>query len=131
MGILNSIFGKSESNNEIELKLNWKRLEKLEQLDSIPQLSNEKPILIFKHSTRCVISKMALKQFENEFNFGDRVEVYFLDLLNYREISNEIASRFDVYHQSPQLILIQNGKAIYDASHQEISANKLEVFLSN
>jgi bacillithiol system protein YtxJ len=88
-------------------------------------LSNEKPVAIFKHSTRCSVSRMALKQFENEFNSSDKVTPYFLDLIEYRAISNEIASRFGVTHQSPQLILVKEGKAIYNVSHSDIDAEEL------
>jgi len=81
---------------------------------------------IFKHSTRCSVSRMALKQFENEFDLAEEVDTYFLDLLEYRDVSNEIASRFQVEHQSPQLILIKDGKAIYDVSHSAIDAVELK-----
>jgi len=73
-------------------------------------------VILFKHSTRCSISRMALKQFENEFDIENEVEAYFLDLLEHRDISNEIASRYDVYHQSPQLLLIKEENLIYDVS---------------
>ena len=69
---------------------------------------------------------MALKQFESEFDLEDKVYVYFLDLLEYRDISNEIASRFNVYHQSPQLLLIKEGKSVYDVSHSDIDAGELK-----
>jgi bacillithiol system protein YtxJ len=75
--------------------MNWNALTDLEQLNEIISL-NEKPVVIFKHSTRCSISRMALKQFENEFDFSDKVTPYFLDLIAHREISNGIASRFGV-----------------------------------
>ena len=88
--------------------------------------SNEKPVVIFKHSTRCSISRMALKQFENEFDLEDRVDAYFLDLLEHRDISNEIANRFKVQHQSPQLLLIKDGKSVYDVSHSDIDAGELK-----
>ncbi|TNF08335.1 MAG: DUF2847 family protein, partial [Bacillota bacterium] len=54
--------------------------------------------------------------------------LYFLDLLNHRDVSNEIANRFQVVHQSPQLILIKNGVAVYNASHSEIQAEVLEKY---
>jgi bacillithiol system protein YtxJ len=106
--------------------MNWNALTDLEQLNEIISLSNEKPVVIFKHSTRCSISRMALKQFENEFDFSDKVTPYFLDLIAHREISNGIASRFGVMHQSPQLLLIKEGKSVYDVSHSDISADALK-----
>ena len=105
--------------------MDWIKLETENQLVNIQQKSYDQPVLIFKHSTRCSISRFALKQFENEFTLEDRVDAYFLDLLEYRDISNEIASRFGVYHQSPQLLLIKNGQSVYDASHSDIDAGDL------
>ncbi|PZX94561.1 bacillithiol system redox-active protein YtxJ [Flavobacterium aquariorum] len=125
MSIFNSLFGNSEEKKEIVGKINWIPLTNLDQLNEIVSASNEKPVAIFKHSTRCSISRFALKQFENEFALEDRVDTYFLDLLEYRDISNEIASRFGVYHQSPQLLLIKNGQSVYDVSHSDIDAGDL------
>ena len=126
MSIFNSIFGTSE-NNSNPSKINWVSLTDLGQLNEISQLSNEKPVVIFKHSTRCSISRMALKQFENEYDLSDNeVTTYFLDLIAFRDISNEIASRFNVVHQSPQLLLIVGGKSVYDVSHSAIDAEELK-----
>jgi len=125
MSIFNSIFGTSE-NNSNPSKINWVPLSDLGQLNEISQLSNEKPVIIFKHSTRCSISRMALKQFENEFDLSNKVTPYFLDLITFRDISNEIASRFEVVHQSPQLLLIIGGKSVYDVSHSSIDADELK-----
>jgi len=125
MGIFNSLFGSSEESGNTESKINWIPLTDLDQLNEIVALSNEKPVAIFKHSTRCSISRMALKQFENEFDSEAKVETYFLDLIAYRAVSNEIANRFNVYHESPQLLLIKNGQSVYDVSHSDIDAGDL------
>lgn len=125
MGLFNNFFGSEEASKKVETKVNWVALTSLEQLNEIKALSNEKLVAIFKHSTRCSISRMALKQFENEFNLQDKVTPYFLDLLEYRPISNEIADRFQVFHQSPQLILVKEGNAIYDVSHSDIQVDDL------
>ena len=126
MSVFNSIFGKSENQSASTSKINWIQLKDLGQLNEILSISNEKPVVLFKHSTRCSISRMELKQFENEFDLEDKVDAYFLDLLEYRDISNEIASRFNVYHQSPQLLLIKEGKSVYDVSHSDIDAGELK-----
>ena len=126
MSLFNSLFGSSEEKKESVSKVNWIPLQLMGQLDELTAHSNEKPVLIFKHSTRCSISRFALKQFENEFELHDSIDAYFLDLIAYREISNEIAARFGVQHQSPQLLLIKNGKAIYNASHSDIDAGELK-----
>nr|WP_315167140.1 bacillithiol system redox-active protein YtxJ [uncultured Flavobacterium sp.] len=126
MSMFNSFFGNSEKPNDSKSNINWIDLTDLGQLNQIIQDSAEKPVVVFKHSTRCSVSRMALKQFENEFNLMDEVDTYFLDLISYRDISNEIASRFQVVHQSPQLVLIKDGKSIYDASHSDIDALELK-----
>ena len=126
MTLFKSIFGDSENNNSNASKINWIELTDLGQLNEIMDLSHQQPVIIFKHSTRCSISRMALKQFENEFDLEGRVTPYFLDLLNHRDISNEIATRFEVYHQSPQLLLIKEGKSVYDVSHSDIDAVELK-----
>ena len=106
-------------------KMNWKVLENVNQLVEIKEASHHKLQLIFKHSTRCIISKMALKNFESDFLLHDAIDVYYLDLITYRNISNEIADDFAVEHQSPQILLIKDGVAVYAASHEGIDANVL------
>ena len=90
--------------------MNWNELTHSDQLQNIIELSNTKPVLVFKHSTRCGISRGVLSKFEQEMEGVDeRIVFYYLDLLQYRNISNEIVSKFNVVHQSPQIILIKNG----------------------
>ena len=127
MSFLNKLFGEGETTNPVS-KMNWIALESVSQLDEIVTLSNEKTVLIFKHSTRCSVSRMVLKQFENEYKLEESIAPYFLDLLEHRDISNEIASRFEVQHQSPQIVVIQAGKAVYTASHESIDAGSLKRF---
>lgn len=126
MSFLNSIFGNSDSSDSQKSNINWIPLTNLAQLNDIESMSNVKPIVIFKHSTRCGISRMALKQFEREYDLDETVDTFFLDLIVHRDVSNEIADRFNVYHESPQLILIKDGKAIYDVSHSDIDAEALK-----
>jgi bacillithiol system protein YtxJ len=125
MSIFNSLFGSSEEKKETRGKINWIPLTNLDQLNEIVTLSNEKPVAIFKHSTRCSVSRFALKQFESQFDSADATDTYFLDLIEHRDVSNEIANRFQVVHQSPQLLLIKSGQSIYDASHSDIDAKDL------
>lgn len=105
--------------------MNWKVIENSNQINEIKEASYHKLQLIFKHSTRCIISKMALKNFESDFSLHDVMDVYYLDLITYRNISNEIAEVFTVEHQSPQILLIKDGVAVYAASHESIDANVL------
>ena len=126
MSFFKNMFSSSDDKESNENKINWNELTDLGQLNEIMAISSEKPVAIFKHSTRCSVSRMALKQFENEFDSYDKVTPYFLDLIAYRAISNEIATRFGVTHQSPQLILIKDGKAVYNVSHSDIDAGELK-----
>jgi len=108
--------------------MNWIAFNDINQIDSIINESENKPVLIFKHSTRCIISKMALRNFEAEYNFGDAFISYYLDLIAYREISNEVSSRFNVTHQSPQLLVIKDGKVVYTESHEGIDVGELTAY---
>ena len=103
--------------------MDWNILENLSQLEEIKQKSGEKPVLIFKHSTRCSISGMAWDRLKRNWKKEDseKVTPYFLDLIRHREISNQIEKEFSVYHESPQVILVKSGKAVYDNSHMGIS----------
>lgn len=127
MSLFKNIFGGLDEAKEAS-KMAWRALTDLGQLNEIVNESTEKPVVIFKHSTRCSISRMALRQFEQEFDLEGKVIPYYLDLLEHRDISNEIASRFGIYHQSPQLIVIKDGKAVYDASHGDINAEVLKKY---
>ena len=131
MKFLKNIFKENTSNSTETSKEEVKffTLDKMEQFDEIDEISNTKPVVLFKHSTRCSISRMALKQFETEFNFPEeKIDWYLLDLLNHRDLSNEIASRYNVVHQSPQIVVIRNGKAVFNESHDSISAEDLKQF---
>lgn len=127
MSIFDKVFGNSGSKGTPSSPIEWTELTELQQLDDIIAESAEIPALIFKHSTRCSISRFALKNFESEYAIDtDKLKPYFLDLLEHRNISNEIASRFGVMHQSPQIILIKDGKATYNSSHSDIDAGKVK-----
>jgi bacillithiol system protein YtxJ len=106
--------------------MNWLPLITEEQLTQINSLSQQKDIaavVIFKHSTRCSISSMALNRLERSWNLHEQsVPAYYLDLLNYRGISNKIEKLYGITHQSPQILVIKNEKCIYSVSHSEISA---------
>ena len=109
--------------------MHWNEITELEQVEALINQSEEQPVLIFKHSTRCSISRFALKQFENEFDLQDKIAPYYLDLLNHRDISNEIALHFKVQHQSPQILLLKNRAVVYDTSHENIDATELKKYL--
>jgi len=107
-------------------KMDWINLNSVEQLNEIDEKSKEKAQVIFKHSTRCSVSTFAKRILTSEYNdeVQAKADVYYLDLISFREVSNEIASRYSVYHESPQILVIKDGKCVYDASHSEVSFEK-------
>lgn len=114
------MFFKRKADQGHSSRKSWEYLSDIEGLDSIIERSSNETVGIFKHSTRCSISSMAKSRIET--NFSDQSpSLYLLDLITYRSVSNEIAERFGIRHESPQIILIRNGKAVYNASHGRIN----------
>lgn len=104
----------------------WKALEKEEQLTTIVESSKKHTVVIFKHSSRCSLSAMAKFRLERGWDFDrSEVELYFLDLLRFRSVSNKIEEVFGVLHQSPQILLIRNGHVTYDASHGNVTISAI------
>lgn len=104
--------------------MNWINLTNEAYLHQIKLKSTTKPQVIFKHSTRCSISSMAKSRLERSFQ-SDEIDFYFLDLIKYRQISNKIAEDFNVYHESPQILVIKNGECIYSESHSGIDMQQI------
>jgi bacillithiol system protein YtxJ len=106
----------------------WKSLNSLSQYEELMQASDKKPFAVFKHSTRCSVSHMAKKKMEMEWNIDDAsLNLYYLDLLEHRDISNKIANDTHITHQSPQLIVIKNKEAIYHESHGNIDVSDIKI----
>lgn len=99
-------------------------------VDDVQSTSVQNPsniYTIFKHSTRCNISSMALNRMEKtDFFESARIPFYYLDLIQFRNISNYIAEKFQVQHESPQILLIQNGKCFAHTSHNDINTSWLK-----
>jgi len=108
--------------------MDWIELTKIEQLELIDEKSKSATVGIFKHSTRCGVSSMVLKSLNKELAIADTegIDFYFLDLIKYRDLSNAIAKRWDVEHQSPQFIVLKDEAVISHASHYMINANLLK-----
>lgn len=124
MGLFNKIFGASASSdhqNE-ENQIPWINLTGMEQLNEIVERSKTKTQIIFKHSTRCGVSRMVINQFKKDYKLSENdADLYYLDLLNFRAISNAIAEKFQVMHESPQLLIIKNGVVVAHDSHGGIN----------
>ncbi|HTH29991.1 MAG TPA: bacillithiol system redox-active protein YtxJ [Lacibacter sp.] len=105
--------------------MNWIPLRSQEQLEEIIALSNNQPQVIFKHSTRCNISSVAKNRLERATSSGEAA-FYYLDLISYRPLSNFVADRFAVEHESPQILVIKNGKCVYNESHMGIDMEEIK-----
>lgn len=109
--------------------MNWIDLNSEAQLDTLCEKSHEKPVVIFKHSTRCSISTMAKGRLDRAGSI-EGADFYYLDLLAHRPLSNLIAERFSVYHESPQILVIRNGECTYDESHNGIDPDELRTIVA-
>ena len=107
--------------------MNWQTITSVHDVEALIERSKSVPCLILKHSTRCPISSMAMRRLEGNWDIQeDKVETYYLDLIQYRQVSNFIAEEFGIRHESPQALLIKDGRCIHDASHLDITADQLK-----
>ena len=99
--------------------MNWVQLTDIQELEQIKELSKNNLILILKHSTKCGTSRTVLSRFERAWREEEmkNVKPYFLDLLAHRDVSDKIEQDFGIIHESPQLLLIKDGKCIFNVSH--------------
>jgi bacillithiol system protein YtxJ len=104
--------------------MKWIALNSEAQLEEIKEQSHTRPVVIFKHSTRCSISSMAKSRLERA-EAPESIDFYYLDLLSYRPVSAKVAEVFSVHHESPQLLLIKNGECTYEETHNGISMDEL------
>lgn len=106
--------------------MNWNILNSIDQLSEIDEKSKGKTQILFKHSTRCSVSTFAKRILESEYSesVADQADVYYLDLISFRDVSGEIANRYNVQHESPQLLVIKEGKCIHHSSHSDVSFEK-------
>ena len=110
--------------------LNWFTIKSKDQLQELDRLSKEKLMVIFKHSSSCPISKMVFKRFQKEADFEDeKADLFYVNVLDQRDISNAIAEHYGVLHQSPQLIIIKNEDVVHHASHSAIVPSAVNRFL--
>lgn len=133
MGVFDKIFGKRKVEvSEPTEKLEWFQLATVEDLNAAIEYSQHQPVLFFKHSTRCSISSSALDRLQRNWKGLEvNVKAFYLDLLSHRDISADIASKLQVEHQSPQMIIVKDGKAIFNASHMDISFDDVKQYAPN
>ncbi|WP_298476438.1 bacillithiol system redox-active protein YtxJ [uncultured Maribacter sp.] len=131
MGIFDGLFGKSGNEEKKEKKvIPWIPLSSLDQLNEIEEKSKTKAQIIFKHSTTCGISRMVMNTFQETYSLDkEQADLYYLDLHSFRSVSNEVGIKFQVIHQSPQLLVLKEGKTIVHASHGGINDIVLQEYV--
>jgi bacillithiol system protein YtxJ len=107
--------------------INWKTLDNKTNLTEIIEQSIEEPVAIFKHSISCPISSMAKRRLES--SWPSNIDIYYLDLINYRSISNDLSKQLGIQHESPQLLLIHEGQVKYHGSHLNIDVNAVNQYV--
>ncbi|MEM7107499.1 MAG: bacillithiol system redox-active protein YtxJ [Bacteroidota bacterium] len=110
--------------------MNWIEVKEVNKIEELKDESQNNSVVLFKHSTRCPISSMALARLERSWDDAEigSMRPYILDLIRYREISNKVAESFGVPHESPQVIVLKNGEVVYDTSHMGINFQDLKEF---
>jgi bacillithiol system protein YtxJ len=117
-------FGKKSTSGH---QIDWVELTDHDQLTELLESSKEKPVVFFKHSTRCSISSMALSRLENHWDIDvENAMPVYLDLIRYRDLSNRLAEELHVTHQSPQVLLVKDGGCVFHASHNQIDVNGIK-----
>ena len=111
-------------------KIDWRDLHEIPQVREIKELSETGPVVLFKHSNRCGVSTIAKRSLENDWHEGYRgIPFYHIDVIADRAVSNAVADRFDIRHESPQMLVIHNGTVHDHASHQDLGMHLLKDFV--
>lgn len=104
--------------------MNFDDLSTEDHLDMLLERSHVEPVVIYKHSDICGLSNIAQREV-SRFASGAAAPIYKLVVQRARHVSNAIESLFGIRHESPQTIVVRNGRAVYNASHRAISAEAL------
>ncbi|HKJ34535.1 MAG TPA: bacillithiol system redox-active protein YtxJ [Balneolales bacterium] len=105
----------------------WVKTTDTDAIERIIHRSNRVPQFIYKHSTRCGVSSHTYRELSDVTDeLIPDIEINYVDVIANRDVSNEIAERLDVEHQSPQLLLIQSNKVVWKASHYDIEADVIK-----
>jgi bacillithiol system protein YtxJ len=106
------------------MKANFTEINSTEQLDALFEQSNEKPVVLFKHSLTCPISAGVHQDISNA-----DADINMVIMQKARNVSDEIARRTGIRHESPQAIVLKDGKVVYHAAHYDVTAEEVEKML--
>ncbi len=131
MGLFDDLFRRKAAGEPEKSRCNdWTSLETMEQLENLDQLSGQGPQIIFKHSTRCGISRMVMNIFREGYQYPkEAADLYYLDIIEFRALSDHVARKYGIAHQSPQLLIIRKGEVIAHDSHGGINDLDLAKYL--
>ena len=109
-----------------------KELKSIDELDQAMAESNERPVLLFKHSTTCPISARAFREFQSYLEEADQSVSYNLIIIqDARAVSDEASERLGIEHESPQAVIVRNGREVWNASHFDITRTSLAQAIEN
>lgn len=129
MSLISKLFKGSES-SAMNQDLPWVSLTEASQIAEIKEKSERKTQIVFKHSTRCGISRMVINRFKSAYDLSEnQADLYYLDVIDHRQISNTIADTFQVTHESPQLLVVKNGTVVKHDSHSGINEIHLDQYI--
>ena len=104
-----------------------RELHTIEELDQALSASADQPVLLFKHSLSCPVSTWAFSEFNSYLERADPTVSYnLITVQTARKVSAEAASRLQIDHESPQAILVRNGRGVWNASHSSITASSID-----
>lgn len=104
----------------------WIALNSEDQIDKIISDSEQRPQIIYKHSTLCPVSAQAYRRLKLvDADVSQSADIYYLDVIAARPVSNAVAERFRIQHESPQILLIRNGRLVWDESHYGIQGDAI------
>lgn len=111
--------------------MNWIELSTPTQLQGIQKDTSNAAYLLYKHSPTCSICSMTKMRIERAWDFAEeQLKPYFLNVLDHRSLSDEVAHIFDTKHESPQILLVQNGRSVHQASHFDIDIKTVRTVLA-
>jgi len=108
-------------------------LHDIESVEAAIAESRERPVLLFKHSRYCGVSCEALDELQTHIDAQTAPTVAYkmVTVQTHRRVSDVVAQRLGIRHETPQAILLRNGKAVWNASHFRITARQLDQIVSD
>lgn len=110
--------------------MSWQKLESEEEFNRLVE-DQTNSFAIFKHSSRCGVSSWVKRSFQGDWKSEySQVNIYEVDVIRNRAISQLIAKNLNIHHESPQLIVVENGEVVHSESHNNIEAKSLATIQS-